>query len=639
MLAGIAAKWQHRRMELARLVVIAGMLAAGNLLHAQPDFNRPWNPAAPLPQFITHVYVDPSYLTAISKYRSVAGHAFSDNYEKADRSLKNYFEPRRSLLGKPPSIPVFAPATGTLASITPEGNLLASGEPRGYQISLVPDGYPAFEIRLFHVAVAPTVRAGLHVTAGDALGFANVQEGVDFDWAVGAAWNAPPLFDMNGGNQVPKAPGYRLLSPFDMMNDETFANYARYGVTDRSAFVVPLAYRETHPTAASGGDLSNFDAVEYVTLQPPEGPEIRQQPVSRNVNVGGFVQLYVDALFYFGPPLSYQWKKDGVALSAAIEGSKNAFINFTPVKATDMGFYSVIVTGSGISTESAVAILTVDDFTSSRLINVSTRGLVPVGGALTPGFVLRGTGTKSLVIRAVGPTLGNSFGVPGTLADPKMDLIAQGGSDALLSNDNWERSSALEARSAANGAFPLAVGSKDAAVLTTLASVANTGYSVRIASSGPANSGIVLAEIYDTEALTSAVRLANVSTLGFAGAAAEGLTPGFVIGGTAPKQVLVRAVGPGLAPFGVTSALADPRLTITPLGKSFLIAGNNDWGDDGQATVLLAATSAAGAFALAPGSKDAALVVRLPPGGYTVQVTSADRTTGLVLVEVYDLDP
>lgn len=615
---------------------VAGL---GNLLHAGPDSSRPWDPAAPLPQFITHVYVDPSYLTAISKYRSVAGHSFSDNYEKAGRSLKNYFEPRRSLLGKPPSIPVFAPATGTLSTITPEGSLLASGEPRGYQISLAPDGYPAFEIRLFHVAVASSVRAGMRVTAGDALGFANVQEGIDFDWAVGAAWNAPPLFDMNGGNQVPKAPGYRLVSPFDLMDNETFAKFAPYGVTDRSAFIVPSAYRDAHPTAATGGDLSHFDDVEYVTLQPPEGPVIDFPPISLHTSLGGTIYFSTSASFYFGPPVTYLWKKNGVPIDASVPGSREALLSMDNAKASDMGFYTVSVTGSGISTESAVAILTVDDFTPSRLINVSTRGLVPAGGVLTTGFVLRGTGEKSLLIRAVGPTLGDSYAVAGALADPRLEVIPQGSATVLLANDNWTASPGFEAVRRASGAFSLGADSRDAALVATLGAAGSSGYSVRVSPAGVATTGIALAEVYDSEPLTAPVRLVNVSTLGFAGADAEILAPGFVIGGTAPKRVLVRAVGPGLAAFGLNDGLADPRLAIIPLGKSFTVASNDQWGDGGQTAALQAVFLAAGAFDLPTGSKDAALVVRLPPGGYTVQVSGADRTTGTVLVEVYDLDP
>ena len=603
------------------------------------DSNQPWNPSVPLPKFITHVYVDPAAITAVSKYRSVAGHSFSDNYENPNRSLKNYFEPRRSLLGKPPSIPVFAPSAGTLASIVPEGSLLASGEPRGYQITLSPDGYPAFEIRLFHVALAPNVRAGLRVTAGDPLGFANVQEGIDFDWAVGVAWNAPPLFDMNGGTQIPKAPGYRLLSPFDVMDDATFANFAPYGVTDRSAFVVPVSYRDTHPAAATGGDLAHFDEAEYVTLQAPEGPVIETPPSSQHTAVGGSVLLSVGASFYFGPPLSYQWNKNGVPLDPSVAGSREAVFFLQNVKVSDMGFYTVTVTGSGISTVSPVAIVTVDDFTTSRLVNVSTRGLVPAGGVLTPGFVLRGIGPKSLVLRAVGPTLGSAFGVPGALADPKLELVPQIGRAGALVNDNWIAGAGLEGASAAVGAFPLPTGSRDAAVQTSLTGTGSSGFSVRVTAVGAPVAGIALAEIYDADPPSAAVRLANVSTLGFAGLDAEALTPGFVIGGTAPKSVLVRAVGPGLAAFGVTGTLADPRLAIVPLGKTFAIATNEDWGDGGQAAALQAAFANSGAFALPAGSKDAALVLRLPPGGYTVQVGGANRTTGQVLVEVYDLDP
>ena len=642
--------WQLRRMDEPqpvrdgarrwRWVALAAVFFGGGL-RAAPDSSRPWNPSTPLPKFITHVNVDPGYLTAISKYRSVAGHAFSDNYEPPNRSLKNYFEPRRSLLGKAPSIPVYAPATGTLATITPEGSLLASGEPRGYQISLAPDGYPAFEIRLFHVALAPAVRAGLHVNAGDVLGLAHVQEGIDFDWAVGVAWDAPPLYDMNGGNQVPKAPGYRLVSPFDVMTDEAFTDYAPYGVTDRSAFVVPLAYRETHPTAASGGDLSHFDEVEYVTLQPPEGPVIDYPPLNVHTSAGGSALLSVGASFYFGPPLTYQWNKNGVPLGAEVAGSREALFFLSGVKAADMGFYTVTVTGGGISTESPVAILTVDDFTTSRLINVSTRGLVPAGGALTPGFVLRGAGAKPLLIRAVGPTLRSSFGLAGALADSKFELAPLGGAAVVAANDDWVPGNGLDLQGGGlSGAFPLLAGSKDAAASATLAATGNSGFTVRVTAGGAAGVGLAIAEVYDLEPLSAPVRLANVSTLGFAGFGAEALTPGFVIGGTAPKRVLVRAIGPGLAAFNVAGALADPQITLMPLGRNFTVAANNDWGDGGQAAALQTAFAAAGAFALPVGSKDAALVVRLPPGGYTVQVSDSTRTaTGNVLVEIYDLDP
>lgn len=99
---------------------------------------------------------------------------------------------------------------------------------------------------------------------------------------------------------------------------------------------------------------------------------------------------------------------------------------------------------------------------------------------------------------------------------------------------------------------------------------------------------------------------------------------------------MIRAIGPGLAPFAVGGTLADPRLAVIPLGMSITAASSDDWGG---AAELKAAFAAAGAFSVPDDTKDAAVVVRLPPGGYSVVVSGAGNTTGNVLVEVYDLDP
>lgn len=130
------------------------------------------------------------------------------------------------------------------------------------------------------------------------------------------------------------------------------------------------------------------------------------------------------------------------------------------------------------------------------------------------------------------------------------------------------------------------------------------------------------------------MQIVNVSTRGFVGTGANALVPGFVIGGSGPLQLLIRAVGPGLAPFGVTGLLADPQLTVTPLGKDTPVATNDNWG--GTAT-LTAAFAAAGAFALPLDSKDAAALLRLPPGAYTVTVAGVGGTTGTALVEIYEV--
>lgn len=383
-------------------------------------------------------------------------------------------------------------------------------------------------------------------------------------------------------------------------------------------------------------NIDSMVLVYRVTL-PGSGrvtaPVVVTQPASQLVNAGATATLSVVASAG-GGAVSYQWNKSGVPLAGAT-ASTLALAN---VRAADMDFYSVTVASSAGTVESAMAILTVNSGGTSRLVNVSTRGLVRAGDALTPGFVLRGTGTKALLVRGIGPTLG-TFDVAGALADPKMDVIPLGSSTPTVSSDDWVVGSALQNAFAATGAFPLpAAGSKDSALLTSLAA-AGPGYTVRIAATTASAAGIALAEVYDTEPLTAPTRLINVSTRGYAGAGAEGLTPGIFIGGTAPKLLLIRVVGPGLAQFGVTDLLADPQLVVTPLGRSFSVAANRDWGDGNLTASLQAAFITAGAFPLPVGSKDAAVTVRLPPGGYTVQASGAGGGTGTALVEIYDLDP
>ena len=353
------------------------------------------------------------------------------------------------------------------------------------------------------------------------------------------------------------------------------------------------------------------------------------QPQSQYVAAGSVVTLSAAA---GGAGASYAWSKDGTPLP----GASAATLHIPAASAADMGFYSVVATSASGSAASAVATLTVNTGGTSRLINVSTRGYVPAGGALTPGFVLQGNAAKALVIRAIGPTLG-SFGVGGTLADPMMEVIPLGATAAVASNDNWGGSLALQSAFSRVGAFPLVpASSNDASVMTSLSAAGASGYTVRITSKNAAAAGIALAEVYDEDAATSAVRLVNVSTSGFVGTGEQALVPGFVIGGTAPKLVLVRAVGPGLTQFGVTGVLADPQLSLVPLGKNFVVTANDNWGAGAE---LQSAFARAGAFALASGSNDAAVVIRLPPGGYTVVVSGTGGTTGTALVEIYDLDP
>jgi hypothetical protein len=328
---------------------------------------------------------------------------------------------------------------------------------------------------------------------------------------------------------------------------------------------------------------------------------------------------------------SYQWKRNG----QPIAGATGTNLDISSVTAADMGFYSIVATLDGTSSETLVAMLVVTTSGTSRLANLSTRGWVPAGGALTPGFSLRGTGTARLLVRAIGPTLAR-FGVSEAHRDPTLEIVTAGASQPMLTNDNWSAAgNALEVHSttAAVGAFALDTSARDAAVVAPFASDRN--YTARISGRDSADAGIVLAEVYDPAGLDHPARLAAVSTLGPAGAGDRSLVSGFTIAGTGPKRLLIRAVGPALAAFGVTDALADPQLVLAPSGFDATLASNDNWQGD---AALAATAQSAGAFALDPASRDAAIEVVLPPGGYTVTVSSRDGIAGTALVEIYDLD-
>ena len=368
--------------------------------------------------------------------------------------------------------------------------------------------------------------------------------------------------------------------------------------------------------------------VDQVVLTGPTPPTITTPPATQAVNIGATATFSVVAAGT--APFTYQWKLNGTAIA----GATNATYTIANVQAGNMGFYYVTVTNGGGSVDSAVGILTVNAG-HSRLTGLSTRGYIPAGGALTPGFYLRGNGSKSVIVRAVGPSLSN-YGVSGPLSDPKMDLIPVGGT-TLLTNNDWGTNTNLPALRAAMP-FPLAEGSRDAAALTTLLTATNIGYTVQIVPSGAATSGIAMAEVYDLDATTVPVQFYSLSTRGYTGPGENVLTPGFIITGDGPKQLLIRAVGPtlGAAPYNVPGVLADPQFRVVPLGKDFEVASNDNWGDTAALRAEFTQTSD---FPLLAGSRDAAAIVRLPPGGYTIQASGVGDTAGNVLVEIYDMDP
>jgi len=280
----------------------------------------------------------------------------------------------------------------------------------------------------------------------------------------------------------------------------------------------------------------------------------------------------------------------------------------------------------------------------SALVNISNRALVGTGAdILIPGFVIQGTGTKRILVRAVGPSLAR-FGVAGTLADPQMSLYRrQPGTTTdviVAANDNWgtnANAAEIVSTSSSLGAFSLTAGSADAALLLD---VQPGQYSV-VASGVGDTTGVAIVEVYDADASQADARLVNISGRARVGVGDQILIPGFVVEGDAPRRFLIRAVGPSLARFGVGGTLADPALVIYKRRPGTTIddeiARNDNWGDAANAAQVVSSSSAVGAFSLLAGSADAAVLIDLEPGAYTAAASGVGATTGVALVEVYEV--
>jgi hypothetical protein len=143
-------------------------------------------------------------------------------------------------------------------------------------------------------------------------------------------------------------------------------------------------------------------------------------------------------------------------------------------------------------------------------------------------------------------------------------------------------------------------------------------------------------EVYDASA-TPAERqkVINLSTRGEVGTDANILIVGVVVSGNAPKKLLIRGIGPALAGFGVTGMLNDPQLQLYRARQ--LIRENDNWSSAPDAPLIAAAAQAVAAFALPEGSRDAAMLLYLAPGSYTAQISGVGRTTGVGLLEVYEV--
>ncbi|MEZ5278471.1 MAG: carboxypeptidase regulatory-like domain-containing protein [Opitutaceae bacterium] len=319
------------------------------------------------------------------------------------------------------------------------------------------------------------------------------------------------------------------------------------------------------------------------------------------------------------------WQEGTTETSADYQGTPGSSYAFY-VHATDaLGFANPVAPTAQAQTIAGV----------SFLVNIANRGGVGTGpNIMIPGFVINGTGTKKVLVRAVGPEL-ETYSVTGFLEDPELRVVS--GGTVVAANDDWsDAANAAEIATVANqvGAFPLKDGSKDAAALLDLVP---GSYTVKASGVGQ-TTGVALVEVYDVDdSANPGAKLVNISNRGEVGVGAAIMIPGFVIGGESAKTVLIRGVGPKLADYNVTGVLEDPTLRLFRAGEATPLLTNDNWSDAANAAELAAAADTVGAFALDAGSKDAAVLVTLEPGSYTVKVSGAGGTEGVALVEVYEV--
>lgn len=262
--------------------------------------------------------------------------------------------------------------------------------------------------------------------------------------------------------------------------------------------------------------------------------------------------------------------------------------------------------------------------TPSHITNISTRMSVGLNDdVLIGGFIVQGSNAqvKKLVLRAIGPSLAR-FGVSGAMRDPAIELHGSNGA-TIATNDNWAASTQAN-EIVASGLAPS--DAREAALIATLL----PGSYTAIVRGVNNTTGIALVEGYEID--STANGLANVSTRGRVGVGDRVLIGGMIVEGSRSKHVILRALGPSLTRFGVAGALANPTLELHN-SSGDLIANNDNWQSGPRASQIQASGHAPS------NSFESAIDTVLPPGSYTAIVRGVNNTTGVGIVEAYDLDP
>jgi photosystem II stability/assembly factor-like uncharacterized protein len=348
-------------------------------------------------------------------------------------------------------------------------------------------------------------------------------------------------------------------------------------------------------------DLANDGIYEYTLDEPLVPPECVLTATPAIISVGDSATLSTSCM---PAPTSYVWSANSGLASTDAGGT------VTPTQSTTYTVQGVGPGGAGPVSSATVLM------PSPRLAALSTRMQVSTGdGVVIGGFGISGTASKTVVIRARGPSLA-SQGVTNFIANPVLQLMGSNG--LIATNDEWGTAPNV-ADIIASGFAPS--DPHESAIMMNLPS----GLYTAVVSSADGTPGVGIVEVMEVD--HPELPLAAISTRGNVLTGDDVMIGGFIVQGSGPQTVIIRARGPSLAAQGVSGALANPVLHL--LSGTTEIASNDDWVSSPDAAAIQAA-----GFAPA-NSLESAILVTLNPGPYTAVVTGQGGATGIGIVEVF----
>jgi sugar lactone lactonase YvrE len=467
-------------------------------------------------------------------------------------------------------------------------------------------------IRRIKPGGATTTLAGIAGAAGGTSD--GVGAGAQFTGPKGVAVDAQGyVYVADTGNTTIRriSPGGQVTTlagdPADLLPYAYWSNRYSDGTGTSALFNFPAGVAVDGSGNVYVADTGN-DTIREGTTTFGANISILSQPQSQVVNAGSGVALAVDALDILPLTLSYQWNFNGTP----IPGATGAALSIGDAEAASAGSYSVMIKDSaGITAVSNPATLTVNPAAASAITSQPISQTVAIGG--TAVFTVGAPAAAQAAPAESAALQSLTYTYPDTTYQWQFNGAYLADGDGISGSAGPQL--LIQGVSAAN------IG--DYSCIVTTAGVISQSNAASLAVVSTSNPGA----------------LSSISARAFVGTGDNILIGGFYISGNTSATILAQAIGPALAAssYNVTGALQHPALTIHQIqnGKDVVLYSNTGWGS--SPVVANSAVAAGAQPVLQPGSADSELLLTLPPGGYTAEVSGADGGTGVALCAIYQL--